>query len=172
MTKIFLPRRWTMIRRREAIEVKRILPNLVDVIHLSSSQSKTISHLPLRLGLHHPWRQITIKRINIMNQVESDFFGRSPLESGMYLPPARKGLLVQDPIQQSDKDHRPYFSLSGLHHLWRQITISLLSLLTSAIFINPYLSLNWNLTSAIFYPLECGEYLPPFRRGLCIFQSL
>ena len=49
-----------------------------------------------------------------MNQVESDFFGRSPLESGMYLPPARKGLLVQDPIQQSDKDHRPYFSLSRL----------------------------------------------------------
>lgn len=30
--------------------------------------------------------------INVMNQVESDFFGRSPLESGMYLPSSRKGL--------------------------------------------------------------------------------
>jgi len=30
--------------------------------------------------------------INMMNQVESDLFGRSPLESGMYLPSSRKGL--------------------------------------------------------------------------------
>ena len=110
--------------------------------------------------------------INIMNQVESDFFGRSPLESGMYLPPARKGLLVQDPIQQSDKDHRPYFSLSRLA-----------SSLTPDNNQPALPTDQCDLHKSIFKsqleselsgqsPLECGIYVPPFRRGLCIFQSL
>ena len=110
--------------------------------------------------------------VNIMNQVESDFFGQSPLESGMYLPPARKGLLVQDPIQQLDKDYRPYFSLSRLaSSLTPDNNQPALSTdqcdLHKSIFKS---QLESELSGQS--PLECGIYVPPFRRGFCIFQSL
>ena len=79
---------------------------------------------------------------------------------------------IQDPIQQSDKDYRPYFSLSRLASSLTPDNNQ------------PALSTDqWDLHKSILKsqleselsgqsPLECGIYVPPFRRGLCIFRSL
>ncbi|XP_075663784.1 uncharacterized protein LOC142633427 isoform X2 [Castanea sativa] len=102
--------------------------------------------------------------INIMNQVKSDLFGRSPLESGMYLPPARKRLLVQDPIQKSDKDYRPSFYLlrlaSSLTPDNNQPALSTDQCDLHKSILKSQLESELSGQS----PLECGIYVPPFRR--------
>ncbi|KAF3961705.1 hypothetical protein CMV_013700 [Castanea mollissima] len=107
--------------------------------------------------------------INMMNQVESDFFGQSPLESGMYLPPAREGLSVQDPIKQSDKDYQPSSSLSRLaSSLTPGNNQPALSTDQCDLHKSVHKS---HLESELFgqSPLESGRYQPPFgREGNCL----